>query len=286
MIRIQVFSDLHDGFDPMKPIRIREDVDLVVVPGDIAEGTRNAFRILRDIVPARIPILFVAGNHELYGRFLRDEILAARASASRFGIIFGEEDVIFYEGVRFICATAWTDYRIFGERNAAAAMASARTGMNDHRRIGWQREPWQRFRPQEAALLHSRARSLIAATIAKDHPGPTVVVTHTAPSIRSVPDDLKSDILTAAFASSIADDLLGGSDPSATVGEVACSHTGPSVRPRVDLWIHGHIHARSDYMLGNGGGSGGSGCRVVCNPHGYGEEVAYFDPCLVLEVGS
>ena len=284
MIRIQLFSDLHAGAGPFKPIRIRDDVELVVVPGDVAEGTRNAFAVLRRIVPERVPILFTPGNHEYYGRFVRDEILAARASAARHNVIFAEEDVVLFGGVRFIGANAWTDYRVFGDRNAAAAMAAARTGMNDHRRIGWQRQPWQRFRPQEAALLHSQARSLIRETIAKPHAGPTVVVTHTAPSLRSVPDKWKSDILTAAFASSIAEDLLGGHGDEA-VGDGDGASSARVVRPRVDFWLHGHVHARSDYSVGDGAG-GVKGCRVVCNPHGLHDEVPDFDPCLVLEVGS
>ena len=51
MIRIQLFSELHHGFKPTKPVHIRDDVDLVVVPGDVAEVARNAFRVLRAIVP-------------------------------------------------------------------------------------------------------------------------------------------------------------------------------------------------------------------------------------------
>ena len=31
------------------------------------------------------------------------------------------------------------------------------------------------------------------------------------------------------------------------------------------LWIHGHVHSRWDYMIGN--------CRVVANPLGYPREI-------------
>jgi hypothetical protein len=32
------------------------------------------------------------------------------------------------------------------------------------------------------------------------------------------------------------------------------------------LWVHGHVHAKNDYIVGN--------CRVVSNPRGYiGHEV-------------
>jgi predicted phosphodiesterase len=32
-------------------------------------------------------------------------------------------------------------------------------------------------------------------------------------------------------------------------------------RPQIRLWVHGHMHNASDYMLGT--------TRVVCNPRGY-----------------
>jgi hypothetical protein len=30
---------------------------------------------------------------------------------------------------------------------------------------------------------------------------------------------------------------------------------------KADLWIHGHMHCSSDYLVG--------GCRVICDPRGY-----------------
>jgi hypothetical protein len=206
----------------------------------------------------------------LHRRFLSEEIAAARQAAPGFDIAFLEENRFDFGGVRFLGATCWTDYRLFGDYNAAAAMSAARRGMRDHRKIGWHRNPWRRFRPQEAALLHSRARSFLSTAIAEPHPGPTVVVTHMAPSIRSLPAGVRSDPLAASYASSIGEDLL-------TDARSPAADRLSSV-PRVDFWLHGHVHARSDYKIG--------ASRVVCNPHGYGHEATGFDPCLVLEIGQ
>lgn len=269
--RIQLFSDLHADWRAPKPVEIGEAVDVVVVPGDVCEGARNSFVALRRIVPADIPIVFVMGNHEFYRRFVVEELEEARRAAPDYNVILLENDsavvgaVNGVGGVRFIGATGWVDFRLFGDHRMAAAMAAARGGMNDHRRIGWRKRPWERFRPQEAATLHARSRAYIAAEIANPHDGPVVVITHHAPSLRSVPTQWKSDLLTAAYASSIADDLV-----SVSPGDV-----GPS---RIDCWFHGHVHAPSDYMIG--------ATRIVCNPHGYGDEVDGFAPCLIVEIGS
>ncbi len=42
------------------------------------------------------------------------------------------------------------------------------------------------------------------------------------------------------------------------------------------LWVHGHTHTSFDYRIG--------ASRIVCNPHGYGDENEAFDPGLVLDV--
>jgi Icc-related predicted phosphoesterase len=266
--RIQLFSDLHADWRTPKPIEIGDGVDVVVVPGDVGEGAHNSFVALRRIVPLDVPIVFTMGNHEYYRRFYFEELDEARSAAPDFNVALLECDTAVVAKTRFVGATAWTDYRLFGDARLPAAMAAARDEMNDHRRIGWRKKPWGRFRPQEAATLHIESRNFIRKTIADPYPdGPTIVVTHTAPSIRSVPERWKNQILTAAYASSIGDDLL------------ACppDESGPPA-PRVDCWFHGHVHARADYRIG--------ATRVVCNPHGYGDEVTGFDPCLVIEIES
>ena len=47
---------------------------------------------------------------------------------------------------------------------------------------------------------------------------------------------------------------------------------------RPALWVHGHVHNSSDYRIGD--------TRIVCNPHGYGNENPDFDGALVVEVGE
>jgi Icc-related predicted phosphoesterase len=71
----------------------------------------------------------------------------------------------------------------------------------------------------------------------------TVVVTHHAPSARSVNPKYEGDYLNPAFAS----EILGADGVDAP------------------LWIHGHMHDAVDYTVGK--------TRVVCNPRGYPGEV-------------
>ena len=159
-VRIQIFSDLHLDVRPIKPITVMRGVDLVIVAGDTCEGVLRAFEHLRRIVPMHIPIIMVMGNHEYYRRFVPDELELARSQASAFNIYILENDTIVLGGIRVVGATLWTDYRAFGESDVAAVMNACATGMNDHRLIGWQKEPSLRFRPEEAALLHHQSEDV------------------------------------------------------------------------------------------------------------------------------
>lgn len=258
-MKIQVFSDLHVDVDLIKPITIVNGVEAVIVAGDVCQGATQAFEQLRRIVPMWIPIVMVLGNHEYYRRFIPDELALARAHAAEFNIYVLEPPAtsLMLGDVRFIGATLWTDYRIFGETNQAAAMNACASGMNDHRLIGWQKQPWLRFRPQEAALMHHQSKTNIESALATPFEGSTVVVTHHAPHWNSVHSRFRNDPVTAAFVS----------DQSAII---------ETYQPT--LWVHGHVHHSCDYHVGR--------TRILCNAHGYGEENPAFNGALVLEVGA
>ena len=256
-MKIQIFSDLHVDVAPIKPIPIMPSVDLVIVAGDTCEGVLHAFDYLRQIVAAQIPIVMVFGNHEYYRRFIPHELALARSHATEFNIHLLENDAIVFRGVRFVGATLWTDYRIFGESKQAAVMNACATGMNDHRRIGWQKQPWLRFRPQEAMLLHHQSKTYLAEVLATPFRGPTAVISHHACHPRSIHPEFMSDSLTGAFASDLST-LIEAHQPT--------------------LWVHGHVHQSFDYRVGE--------TRILCNPHGYGTENPNFDGALVVEVGE
>jgi Icc-related predicted phosphoesterase len=261
-MRIQIFSDLHLDVARIKPITIKEGVDLVIVAGDTCEGVLQAFEHLRRIVPLSIPIVMVMGNHEYYRRFVPVELALAKDQASSFnihllenaGIVIGNGATA--DSVRVAGATLWTDYAIFGAANVAGVMNACANGMNDHRLIGWQKQPWLRFRPQEAALLHHQSKAFLSETLATPFDGPTVVVTHHAPHWDSVHPRFQSDPVTGAYVSDLSA-LIEAHQP--------------------DLWIHGHVHNSSDYRIGQ--------TRVLANPNGYGPENPDFNGELVVGLG-
>ena len=256
-MRLQIFSDLHGDVAPVRPILIAPGVDAVIIGGDTCEGADDAFSRLRQIVPMQIPIVMTMGNHEYYRRNLAAELASARQLAPLYGIHLLENDAIVLGGVRFVGATLWTDYALFGSVNVPLAMRAASDGLRDHKRITWSKQPWQRFRPAEALRLHSQSRKFIADALKTPHAGPTVVITHHAPHPGSLHPKYEKDRLSAAYVSDL-EDLIVAAAP--------------------ELWVHGHVHTSFDYSVGT--------TRILCNPHGYGSENPDFDPGLVVEVGA
>lgn len=254
-MRIQIFSDLHADVLPIKHIVIAENIDAVVVAGDTCEGASRAFERLREIVPLTIPIVMVMGNHEYYRRFLPPELEEARTLAPSFNVHLLEDAEVVLGSVRFLGATLWTDYRLFGDGRRIPVMQTCAAAMNDHRRIGWLKKPWRRFLPQEAEQLHHRSRSFIEGALNSPFPGPTVVVTHHAVHRNSVAAVYRDDWVTAAFVSDLSE-LIEAHQPA--------------------LWVHGHVHNSFDYRVGQ--------TRVLANPHGYGNENPAFDCSLVVDV--
>jgi predicted phosphodiesterase len=258
-MNVQIFSDLHVDVSQPPPITIGSDVDVVVVAGDTAEGAQNAFVALRHIVPEKIPIVTVMGNHEYYHGCVREELALARELAPALNVHFLENDSVVLKtagtSARFAGCSLWTDYQVFGTQNTATAMRAAWRGLNDHRLITWTKKPWTRLRPEQAALMHSASKAFLTETLATPFPGPSIVVCHHGHR-QSAHPQFQTDILTAAYVSNLT--FIEEFQP--------------------ELFIHGHVHWPFDYHVGR--------TRILCNPRGYPGENPNFNPALVVEVGS
>lgn len=262
-MKIHVLSDIHLEFAPFHPPVT--DADVVVLAGDIGTGpsgvdfARTAF--------ADQVVVYVFGNHELYGHalpFIDEQKAQAAARKTYVGAhaVGGrsaqthvlENDVVVIGGVRFVGCTLWTDFALHGPDRIDEAMVTAELSMSDFRLIH-KDHSGTRFRAHDAAARHVASRAFLDAALAAPFAGPTVVVTHHVPHPALNDPRYADNLLSAAFVSDCAA-LLDG---------------------RAALWISGHTHHNHDVVIG--------GTRCVSNQRGYpGEEVVGFDPGLVVEV--
>jgi predicted phosphodiesterase len=261
-MRLLILSDLHlelwrDQVPKIDPGVSQPDV--VILAGDIHAGAKAVLWAAAAF--PNLPVFYVHGNHEAYGGSLdvvQEQIEAACAISGNVKFLnCGEYRV---GDVRFLGATLWTDFCLFGDDQRRESILQSEALMTDYKRIRLAKNGYRKLRALDTMQLHAAHRFWLRNRLAEPFHGKTVVITHMAPSMRSVPAEYLGDPVSAAFASNL-DDLAAGAD----------------------LWVHGHMHASCDYQIGK--------CRVLCNPLGYmtrggGAENSHFDPNLVAELGG
>jgi predicted phosphodiesterase len=252
-MKLNILSDLHLTQGLLA--QPRNSADLVILAGDIArpaEAVAWASGFSK-------PVLYVPGNHEFYGGSMAATGAQLRQLCAGTGIRLLDDDEVVIDGVRFLGTTLWTDFGLFGEEGRAAAVEAALRSMRDYSRIWLDQACEKPFTPLDSAALFQRHAAWLARKLAQPHDGPTVVITHHAPSPASIHPRFAGSLINACFVSD-AGHLAGGD--------------------RVQLWVHGHTHDSFDYSL--------NGTRVVCNPRGYARagvnENPRFDPHFMVEV--
>ncbi|WP_279481802.1 metallophosphoesterase [Aureimonas sp. SK2] len=255
-MRLWIRSDLHCPLDDLQFLHSACPAhDVQVIAGDTNYGLRRTIEAIDKVAP--MPVVFVAGNHEFYHRQLDQELAEARLAAdvSR-SVFFLERQQWIHAGVRFLGATLWTDFRLYGFDARSLSMQHAREGSPDFQLIRRRIDDREiAFTPEHAASIFQSTIAWLDARFAEPFDGPTVVVTHHVPSKRSIDPRFAGDPLTPCYVS----------DLSAQIE-----------RWQPDLWIHGHVHTAFDYSIGR--------TRVVCNPRGFDAEQTGYDHSLVIEI--
>ena len=275
-MKIQLYSDLHLESHPAFAPQPAPGADLLVLAGDI--GSYQAGSALAqdpDFGLARFsprhgwptPVVFVPGNHEYDALDFDAAHARLRETCERLGTVWLERAVWHPQvpdaqgrPLRFIGTTLWTDFDALVDLKAPlTAQLQARD--KAFRAANFYLKKTDTTRNGDAFLAEAvRAQALLCqdwlrAALDTPFDGSTVVVTHFAPSLRSADPRYGLVPGTAGFCNAL-DDLL----------------------PQADLWLHGHLHAPSDYRH--------TGCRVVANPLGYARknEQSAFAACATLEI--
>lgn len=247
-MKIQVISDLHQEFG-ITELDFNQ-ADLVILAGDTNLGIKGVEWIKRQV--KQIPVIYILGNHEYYKGSYPRTLNKIREAAKDSNIFVLENESLELEGIRFHGATLWTDFSLFGNPATYGMLCQAK--MNDYKMI--RRDPsYSKMRSIDTFKLHQQSRKWLEESL-QTSSSRNIVVTHHAPSIRSVPGAWKEDYLTAAYASDLEDLVL---------------------KYQPEYWIHGHIHTPANYLIGL--------TKVICNPHGYiNEKYNGYDQELIIEL--
>jgi len=281
-MKIQLLSDLHLEVHPQFVPEPAPDADLLVLAGDIGSYQNDSqvagdnfglerFSPLPQWGGWPTPVVFVPGNHEYDMQDFDAAHDRLRRTCDRLGLLWLERETLVLDGVRFVGTTLWSNFDALADHEQctdltrrlrlrqkafrAANFYLAKTGTT---RAG---TPWLAEPMREQALA---CMAWLEDALARPFDGATVAITHFAPSLRSADPRYGLAPGTAGFCNAL-DHLL----------------------PRATLWLHGHLHAPSDYTVQGQQADGTPWqCRVVANPLGYARknEQAFFRPqcCITL----
>jgi hypothetical protein len=167
--------------------------------------------------------------------------------------MFLENKAVVIEDVTFHGATLWTDFALLGDSRINGSICQGQ--MNDYKMI--RKDPsYSKLRSIDTYGMHQVSFKWLQSSLEASTTNKNIVVTHHAPSPKSIPHEFKNDIVSSAYASDLEPFIL---------------------QHQPQFWIHGHIHTPIKYEVGS--------TKVICNPHGYvNEPYNGFEPKLVIEI--
>lgn len=224
-MKLAIASDLHLEFGDIS-LYNQECADVLVLAGDIVPIREIAsHRKFFDEITERFPaVIYVPGNHEYYGHDFR-RAWNDMMEQLRYKNMYLLNNSMVSIGCRsFVGATMWTNLN-----NAdPLTMYHVKDMMGDFKVIA-------NFTPHNSIIEFEKSFAYISKV------GARIVITHHAPCFQSVAEKYKEDtVMNGGFYTELSEYIYHSS---------------------IDLWIHGHMHNESDYVIGN--------TRIICNPRGY-----------------
>ena len=250
-MRINLCSDLHLEFGDLE----MPGGDVLIIAGDACER-RSIMKYQRcqdffEIECAKYNQVFmVMGNHEHYHhRF--DKTLEDLRELMPANVRILENENVLHEGVLILGATLWTNLNN-GCHHTAWQL---RRNLNDFKVITnkYADGSYNKLTPEFTGQVHKSTVAYFESELAKNKDQKTLVITHHAPSLKSVHERYKSaHLMNGGYASDLSELILDN--------------------PQIAVWCHGHMHDPFDYMVGS--------TRVLCNPRGYCgvEDTGRFSP--------
>jgi hypothetical protein len=169
---------------------------------------------------------------------------------------------VIFKGVRLLGCTLWSDFDALVPLHGPLTLQLKARQKAERAADFYLRKTGTTLQGQAflSAAVRAKAQAdqaWLSSALSEPFEGPTVVITHFAPSLKSADPRYGLTPGTAGFCNAL-DHLM----------------------PKAQVWLHGHLHCAQDYVH--------QGCRVVANPFGYARknEQVRFDPQKLVRVSA
>jgi Icc-related predicted phosphoesterase len=255
-MKVKILSDLHIEDCSACQVYPVGTGDVLILAGDIlnakhfkTDGYKKEVynNFLNSCSDNYEKVIYVMGNHEYYGYNYESTPSVIKQNLPK-NIFLLNNEILHHNGWHFIGLTFWTN---FNNENPIE-MFDAQRIMNDYRsiRIG---SNYRKLNPSDTLKAHKSSMNFLksALQLAGDN---VFVVSHHAPSNRSIPEVFKDSDINGAYCNNLDEFIMDN--------------------PKIKYWIHGHCHNFFDYSIEQ--------CRVLCNPYGYPGQNTRFSENLEL----
>ena len=282
-MKISYLSDLHLEFGLIPDFEKTEGGDVLIMAGDIFVAAplnprrtdKAAFQMRsymqkmnRTLFNKFDKVLYIMGNHEHYGSIYKHTYNTINSALIELGIQnvrLLEDETVLYKGIYFIGSTLWSDF----QKENPISMNACGEYMNDFNMIGsmdvddmtyFNRNKSRTLTPNDVLGIHKYSLNYIKNETHSYASNKCVVITHHAPTYKSLNTIHSGGVLDGAYASDLSDIMLDN--------------------PNITHWIHGHCHMNTNYMVGN--------CNVLSCQCGYRHENSFknFTGPLTFEIGE
>jgi len=260
MTKIALISDLHNELyreegRPVPDIQLKTEVDVLVLAGNIDIQEHGARYAIEQGQKLGVPVVYVLGNHEFYGRPDRPLIDKVREQTLGTDVTILDADSVTIADTRFIGATLWTDMALLGTSRKNQLLSYAALNVKDYDKIRGVHKPvTQVFTPTHACVWHDQDKAFIEAELKKDDDEKKVVISHHAPSAQCLASSEQDDLLSACRASHL-DWMIEKYQPEA--------------------WLYGHIDYPNQVQVGK--------TTVINNPgrHQQNDTATNYEPLVI-----
>lgn len=184
-----VLADLHldlhldRKIDPFArvPAEEFEGITHCIIAGDLSNKGHKQWNRCLPWLANKFPeaLLYVMpGNHDYYDGRIDDEERLAEVADSH-SVSFLQKSELTFGHHRFLCATLWTDFEVYGDR--AANMETASRVMRDYHYIRVARNQYRRLTPLQTAAIHLDHQAWLVSRLTEPFDGETTIITHHAP---------------------------------------------------------------------------------------------------------
>lgn len=245
-MKLQIASDLHlhNNFLIGENFFI-PTADTLILAGDVCQS-RQIFSLLpvfKRISETWKTVLYVPGNHEFYNGSIDKNVNGSVAVLKEYlrdfrNIHVMDNEFIDIENITFIGSTLWSDL----SKSDVKCIMDSQSQMNDYELIY---KKFKKVTAIDTLKLFRKNVKFIKETLSRIITDKIVVITHHAPSLKSISPKFHNSPINGAFVSDL--EYIITSDD------------------RIKLWCHGHTHFDKDYYVEQ--------CRIICHPKGYNQEL-------------